>query len=281
MAPPLTVIIPSYNRPAATERALASVCGETPAETEILLVDDGSNPPLTPNQPDARVRVLRHESNRGAAAARNTGLAAAQGEWVAFLDSDDEWLPGAFAQRWAEARADASATPLTVFVTGFEYASAERPERRYPRSSANPLWFASGCWFCPGSTALFRRAPVLEAIGPQDEVLRRLEDLDWFLRLALAGGDVRAAPVLAARIHRGARAAPSAIEAARTHLRAKHRALPTPLKSRLNAYLDLEHAAALSHDAPFQAAALLARSWLQAPRTRLHLEDFWSAHPNT
>lgn len=90
----ISVIIPTYNRSQSLHRALQSVYRQTLMPGEIIVVDDGSN--------DGTEQMLRNEfpevryiyqQNRGVSAARNRGIAAASGDWLAFLDSDDQWLP--------------------------------------------------------------------------------------------------------------------------------------------------------------------------------------------
>ena len=71
---------------------------------------------------------------------------------------------------------------------------------RHPRAPTSQEGFAGGCWFCAGSTLLFRRAPVLEAVGLQDERPPRLEDCDWTLRFGLAEGELVVQPVVAVAI---------------------------------------------------------------------------------
>ncbi|MCL2493483.1 MAG: glycosyltransferase family 2 protein [Clostridiales bacterium] len=94
----VSVIIPVYNAAAYVAQAASSVLAQTFGDFELLLVDDGSEDGSAAvceeiAAADARVRVLRHGENRGVAAARNTGAAAARGAWIAFLDADDSWLP--------------------------------------------------------------------------------------------------------------------------------------------------------------------------------------------
>jgi len=92
------VILPTFNRKTELERALHSVFAQRGPSFEVLVVDDGSTEPVASWLPQAfaSVRLIRQE-NAGPAAARNRGAAAAQGRWIAFLDSDDEWLPGKIA----------------------------------------------------------------------------------------------------------------------------------------------------------------------------------------
>src|SRR4051794_31221399 len=84
----LSVIIPVYNRQALAERAIRSALAQSIEGMEIVVVDDGSQPPfLLPDDIKAspHVSLVRHDSNRGPAAARNSGIANARGEWIALL----------------------------------------------------------------------------------------------------------------------------------------------------------------------------------------------------
>src|SRR5216683_1160872 len=93
--PRVSIILPVYNRAATVGVAVASVVAQTEQDWELIVVDDGSRDDLSGAMAavsDRRIRVLRHERNRGAAAARNTGIKAACAPFIAFIDSDDEWL---------------------------------------------------------------------------------------------------------------------------------------------------------------------------------------------
>ena len=98
MAGLVSVIIPNYNAEQFIGETLESVLAQTYADLELLVIDDCS----TDNsvsvirsymQKDSRIRLFQNEENRGAAYTRNVGLFEAKGKWVAFLDSDDLWLP--------------------------------------------------------------------------------------------------------------------------------------------------------------------------------------------
>lgn len=106
-----SVILPVYNSGATVERAVRSVLSQTDGDFELLIVDDGSSdasPDVLAAVSDARVSILRHPENRGISAARNTGLGHARGDYIAFLDADDEWVPS-FLERMHAARGDADA----------------------------------------------------------------------------------------------------------------------------------------------------------------------------
>ena len=91
----VSVIIPTYNGSNTILRAINSVLNQTYSNLELIIVDDCSKDntfEVVKNVKDKRVKVLRHKKNRGGSAARNTGIKEAKGEYIAFLDDDDEWL---------------------------------------------------------------------------------------------------------------------------------------------------------------------------------------------
>jgi GT2 family glycosyltransferase len=94
--PAVTVVISTFNRAAIVGRAIRSVLAQTCQDWELIVVDDCSTDgteQAVRSFSDARIRYIRHDRNRRQAAARNTGIRCARGEYVAFLDDDDEWLP--------------------------------------------------------------------------------------------------------------------------------------------------------------------------------------------
>ena len=101
--PMVSIVIPTYNRAQYVTLAIDSVLSQTYARREVIVVDDGSLDgtahALSPYRD--HIRYIRQD-NQGPAAARNTGITAARGEWVAFLDSDDEWLPGKLTAQMAD-----------------------------------------------------------------------------------------------------------------------------------------------------------------------------------
>ncbi len=94
--PKISVILPTYNRADLFGKAVRSVLNQTYQNFELIIVDDGSKDNTTKVMEeftDSRIKYLVHHQNRGAAAARNTGIKCAKGEYIAFQDSDDEWFP--------------------------------------------------------------------------------------------------------------------------------------------------------------------------------------------
>ena len=194
MTPRVLVIIPCYRAADTLRRAVASVLAGAPGALEVLLVDDGS-PDETPAVCDAlaggdpRVRAL-HRANGGAGAARNTGLAAAGGEWVLFVDADDELLPGLWE---ALPRALAARAGLVLF--GLARASGPAPCPLAPGRFAplgdvgaalDPLLFESGYLAAPYPklfrAAVLRQAGVRfnEALAVNEDVLFNLDFLFFF-----------------------------------------------------------------------------------------------------
>jgi glycosyltransferase involved in cell wall biosynthesis len=105
----VSVVIPTRNRSQCIESAILSALAQTYTNLEVIVVDDGSTDDTVQVVAEsarnhARVRLIRHSQRKGAQAARNTGIHAAQGQWIAFLDSDDQWLPDSLAVRLQIAR---------------------------------------------------------------------------------------------------------------------------------------------------------------------------------
>lgn len=91
--PELSIVIPTHNRPEMLKKAVMSVTAQTFSDLEVIVVDDGSSPPITDDLFQTEVSIHRHSSPKGASAARNTGLSHAKGTYVAFLDDDDTLDP--------------------------------------------------------------------------------------------------------------------------------------------------------------------------------------------
>jgi glycosyltransferase involved in cell wall biosynthesis len=282
---PLSIVIPTYGRSEHLARALGSIVAQDVHPAEIIVVDDGSTPALDLTDVDTGgvpIVVVRHERNRGAAAARNTGLRTARSDWVSFLDSDDHLLPRSLGQRWnLFVKRQAQETDLlTVFACGWEDRDLDgtRLGERVPREASNPREFASGCWFSPGSCIIMNRLAVLETGITQDETLRRFEDLDWFLALSLRGMRLRTLPLVAVAIERQRTQSPERVEAISETIIRKWRAATndSALISRLRAYLYLECAAA-NHFAGrrLRAFGFWLRSLAASPRLSLHLSPAW------
>lgn len=173
----VSVVIPTHNRAALVVRAIRSVQRQTYALLEIIVVDDGSTDDTRETVEgigDPRIRYIRHNINLGASAARNNGIHAATGDFIAFLDSDVEWEPQTIAQqlRLLE-RYDA------VLCT-----APEATHNRYRRKEKIPLEdLRRGRFIAAGTSALMARAaPIKNTLF--DESLWFAEDWDVVIRLA-------------------------------------------------------------------------------------------------
>lgn len=104
MKPYFSIVIPLFNREHQIARSIDSCLNQDFASFEIVVVDDGStdaSAKVVSRYTDSRLTLIRHEANRGVSPARNTGIAVATGEWLVFLDSDDELVPGALSIMYA------------------------------------------------------------------------------------------------------------------------------------------------------------------------------------
>src|SRR3954452_7696310 len=102
MQPLVTVIIPAYNAAATVARAVDSVLAQTYRPIEVIVVDDCSKDAtseIVAAYRDERIRLLHLPHNQGVSGALNEGLSIARGEYIAFLDADDEWLPTKLAKQ--------------------------------------------------------------------------------------------------------------------------------------------------------------------------------------
>ncbi|MGO4677616.1 glycosyltransferase family 2 protein [Bosea sp. 2YAB26] len=288
MAFDVSVIIPVYQRQELAVSALRSVLEQKGVTFEVIVVDDGSPDPfvlpadLADND---RIRLLR-QPNAGAAAARNTGVRATSADWIAFLDSDDLWLPGKLAGQLAFARDGLlKGWPhLTAVMCGFTQIDLPSGSRRHriPVESWNAAELAAGCWFGPGSTALIPRN-AFEQAGLFDETLMRLEDLDWFMRVGLLGGGVATWPELAVTVRVGGRPSVKMLDDAVGRMRAKWLEggrVDGDTRRNLAAYLALEQASARRHAGRWLGfLGCMTRSLLLRPRLRVPLRRWWTEDP--
>ncbi len=125
--PKVSVVIPTYNRAHLISRAIQSVLDQTYQDLEIIIVDDGSTDnteEIVKSFKDERIRFIRYDKNKGASAARNTGIRASKGEYIAFQDSDDEWFPDKLEQQMKVFRI--SPPEIGVVYSGFYRIEADK-----------------------------------------------------------------------------------------------------------------------------------------------------------
>ena len=190
-APTVSVIIPAYNSATFIGEALNSVFRQTFTSYEVIVINDGSADTEDLERELKRypegVRYIKQE-NRGAAAARNTGLRAAAGEFVAFLDADDTWLPNFLEKQVEFLRGSGVDLVYADALLSGESPLAGRTFMQIEpsRGEVTPENLLAVKVTVLTSTVLARKKPILE-VGLFDETFRRGQDFDLWLRLAKAG----------------------------------------------------------------------------------------------
>jgi glycosyltransferase involved in cell wall biosynthesis len=187
--PLVSVVIPVRNRAGLLARAVRSVLAQSHSDLEIVVVDDGSedDPRATiASFGDSRIRIVTLTDTFGAGRARNEGIRAARGRWIAFLDSDDEWLP-----RKLELQLTRASDPRTTVVYCLSYCydgfTAQLNRTRTPLCEGDVLDRLLRGWVLPTtSVAMIDRAALL-AVGGFTETLPSRQDYDLWLKLAQAG----------------------------------------------------------------------------------------------
>ena len=179
----LSIIIPTFDRCEQLSRALNSVFKQTYSDYEVIVIDDGST--------DDTVEMLQknftqlryfYQSNKGVSAARNKGLALAHGRWIAFLDSDDEWLPQKLEKQ------------ISLLKAKPDYKICHTEEiwvRNGIRVNQMKKHRKTGGWIFPHCLPLCAMSPssilihrsVFDSIGNFDTSLPACEDYDLWLRI--------------------------------------------------------------------------------------------------
>jgi GT2 family glycosyltransferase len=184
----VTVLIPTRDRPASLRSTLAGVWRQRDVDLEVVIVDDGSRPEVAAEYgrlASERLLVLRNAAPRGPAAARNTGIAAARGRWVAFLDDDDLWAPAKLRRQLDAAQAAGASWAWcgAVYLSGDgeTLAAAHGPSpddvrRQLPSGSVIPA----------GASSVIANTALLRRLGGFDESIFHMPDWDLWLRLLLA-----------------------------------------------------------------------------------------------
>jgi glycosyltransferase involved in cell wall biosynthesis len=175
----VSCVIPVYNGEHYLTAALDSVFAQTHRPIEVIVVDDGStdgSARLLDRYGDRLVRLAR--ANGGPAAARNDGVARATGEFLAFLDCDDLWVPGRLAAALARLRARPEIGYCACHVENFV-----SPELDRTRETPEPGSVLPGFVF---SAMLIRHATFRE-MGPLDASLAHSDSVEWVLRAESAG----------------------------------------------------------------------------------------------
>lgn len=183
----VSVVIPTRSRWHLLARAaLPSALGQEGVDHEVIVVDDGSTDETVrrlAELDDPRLRVIRHERSLGLSRARNTGIDAARGKWIAFLDDDDLWSPLKLSVQLDTARAEGAA-----FVYGASIVLDEGLRVTQEHHPTDPAELASRLrkqYSIPaGCSNVMVEADLMRRLGGFDENLWHLQDWDMWLRLA-------------------------------------------------------------------------------------------------
>jgi glycosyltransferase involved in cell wall biosynthesis len=184
----VSVVIPTFNRAELLGRAVHSALSQNYPDLEVIIVDDASTDNTrdrieTLQQGDDRIVYLRHNSNRGAQATRNTGVQAAKGEYIAFLDSDNEWLTRKLQRQMILFSHKANSLGA-VYCGYWEVAASGEVLNEYmPRYRGLVYKQALGNWLTDTSTLVVRK-DILERIHGFDENIRAYQEWDLCIRLA-------------------------------------------------------------------------------------------------
>ncbi len=179
----VSVIIPTFNRCEQLKRALASVYAQSRPVDEIIIVDDGSSDgtDVMVRKEFSEVRYY-YQGNKGVSHARNVGLEKAMGNWIAFLDSDDEWLPGKLESQLLALK---SLDTMKVCHTEEIWIRKGRRVNPMNKHKKNGGWIFQQslalCLMSPSSILIHRS--VFDDIGYFDETLPACEDYDLWLRI--------------------------------------------------------------------------------------------------
>jgi len=185
--PRVSVIIAAYGLPDYLNEAVRSVCAQTYRDYEIIVIDDCSGDDIVKRYhlPE-KARLICHEKRFGAAAAsRNTGIGVARGDYVAFLDQDDLWLPEKLAIQVKALEQLPDAVLAFCHYTAVDKSLEPLPRQRRARKRVrHPLeQMIAGCFIRTPSTVLARTGAVREC-GMFDESVVGTSDWDLYLRLA-------------------------------------------------------------------------------------------------
>jgi glycosyltransferase involved in cell wall biosynthesis len=183
----VSVIIPVYNRTDLLPRAIKSVLTQTYTNLEIVVIDDGSTEDIKgvlDKFDDVRIHYIRHEANRGVAAARNTGIRFAHGEYVAFLDSDDEWFERKIERQLSDLIQRGDNYQISYHaVDAYDDADSKVVLRSTFRAEGNILQYALEACRITLIRMLMKKDDV-SRIGGFDERFRNNEDWEFLIRLS-------------------------------------------------------------------------------------------------
>lgn len=184
--PLVSIIIPAYNAADTICRAVDSALSQEYERIEVIVVDDKStdNTVELLREYGNRIKLICHEVNKNGAAARNSGLAKACGEYVAFLDSDDKFLPEKISTQIEAFSEISSISNRTVCIFCDHLGISSQPDRKFEEVKVENVLRRD---VAVNSSALLVKCDVAKAIGGFDESFKRHQDLEFLVRLCKVG----------------------------------------------------------------------------------------------
>ncbi len=188
--PKVSVVIPTYNRSGTIKRALNSVLAQTFPIHEVIIVDDGSTDDtleILSNIKDKRIKVIKSPGRSGAPTARNLGVEASSGEWIAFQDSDDYWLGHKLELQFDRlAQFPEAVLCYCGLIQYYDGALGFVPDKKIRKSEGNLYEALLQTSFISTQTILVKKSVFLQSGGFRAD-MPRLQDWELVLRLAELG----------------------------------------------------------------------------------------------
>jgi glycosyltransferase involved in cell wall biosynthesis len=191
MNPVVSVIIPTYKRGYCIAACLRSVLAQSFGDFEIIVVDDASlddTQAQVASVADPRIQYLQHETNQGGAVARNTGIAVARGEFIAFLDSDDLWLPDKLQKQIVSLQRLGPTWGLSYTWLACVDDNGKETLRINPEIDGQCFEEMLVSNFIGSFSNVVVRKALLIDVGALDVAFRSCQDWDLFIRLTRRAG---------------------------------------------------------------------------------------------
>lgn len=191
----VTIIIPTFKRPTYLHRAISSVLSQSYPHIELVVVDDNNDGDLYRYETerlmetvsDSRIKYVKHKKNRNGSAARNTGLANSNGEYITFLDDDDEFLPDKIREQ-VDCMQGLDESWVACYTLMKRFRSGKLIDASNDSMSGD-LYLSvlkNEIYLNAGSNLLLRRSVAVELNG-FDESFRRMQDLEFLIRVSEKG----------------------------------------------------------------------------------------------
>ncbi len=180
----ITIVIPTYNRYTLLKRAITSLYNQSCQPKEIIVVDDGSTDNTKQIQNDFPEIIYIYQENRGVSAARNRGVKNASCEWIAFLDSDDEFHPGKLQKQLEFHQENPDILMSYTAEKWVRNGKEVKVPKKYQKIGKDI--FAENVEYCniaPSSVMLHKK--VFQSVGMFDETLWACEDYEFWLRILM------------------------------------------------------------------------------------------------